>query len=409
MDDTAAHVDAVIIGGGIAGLWSAARLTNAGYGVLLVENRALGSQQSIASQGILHGGVKYALTASDAARSVALMPERWQATLHRSDDTTVYLPAVRTISDAQYLWTTGSLFELLTAKAAAAAIRTNVRAVSASQACPALRDAPRSVSIHRVEEPIIDPYSLVKALRDSIVEKGGIIAHTECAAPIDPHSHSVNLQGTTVRFSTLILAAGAGNERLLTGIAGAPQMQLRPLQMVLARGHDLPEMFGHCLNRLSDKPRLTITTQTDNAGRRVWYIGGQPAEEGVNRSPSEQIRETRAEIAACLPWVPLTNTQWATFRVDRAEGRTRLGNRPDGPVFKYLGSFDTKHLWDGPCRMVVWPTKLVFAPQIGDEARFAVDYYGERHGIASLEPLRGLFSEPPIAPLPWDREDIQWS
>lgn len=392
-------------------MWSAARLTNAGYGVLLVESRSLGGEQTIASQGILHGGVKYALTASQAAQSIAEMPERWHASLHDASETSVYLPGVRTLSDAQYLWTTGGLLELVTAKAAAAAIRTDVRAIAASKACTALNEAPRSVSIHRVEEPIIDPHSLIASLRDSIAKGGGIIAHAACDAPIDPHSRTINIGDTTVSFSTLVLAAGGGNERLLAGMSNAPAMQRRPLHMVMARstaGRDLPEMFGHCLSKLSDKPRLTITTQTDKAGRRVWYIGGQPAEEGVARSPAEQIRETRAEVVACLPWVSLEGTQWATLRVDRAEGMTRTGGRPDGPMVHHLGRFDKTALYGGVCRVVIWPTKLVFAPRVGDEVLMWARYQ-DRIGLSSLSALRDTFAEPPIAPLPWDREDIQWS
>ena len=73
-------VDVAILGGGIAGLWLLARLQAAGYSALLLENQALGAGQTLASQGIIHGGLKYALdlklnTASDA---LADMPARWR-------------------------------------------------------------------------------------------------------------------------------------------------------------------------------------------------------------------------------------------------------------------------------------------------------------------------------------------
>jgi len=51
--------DVAIIGGGIAGLWLLNRLMNSGYNAILFESKALGSDQTVASQGMIHGGIKY--------------------------------------------------------------------------------------------------------------------------------------------------------------------------------------------------------------------------------------------------------------------------------------------------------------------------------------------------------------
>ena len=53
----------MIFGGGIAGLWMANRLTDEGYHVIIIEPHELGGQQTRCSQGIIHGGTKYALNA----------------------------------------------------------------------------------------------------------------------------------------------------------------------------------------------------------------------------------------------------------------------------------------------------------------------------------------------------------
>ena len=50
--------DIIIFGGGIAGLWLLNRLHNEGYQAILLETEALGGSQTIASQGIIHGGLK---------------------------------------------------------------------------------------------------------------------------------------------------------------------------------------------------------------------------------------------------------------------------------------------------------------------------------------------------------------
>src|SRR5690606_11727556 len=57
----ARSTDVLIVGGGIAGLWLDARLRRAGFATLLVEKGSLGGGQSVKSQGIIHGGTKYAL------------------------------------------------------------------------------------------------------------------------------------------------------------------------------------------------------------------------------------------------------------------------------------------------------------------------------------------------------------
>src|SRR5690606_14944511 len=57
---TPLHVDICILGGGIAGLWLNARLRQQGFSTLLIEPAALGGGQSTKSQGIIHGGTKYA-------------------------------------------------------------------------------------------------------------------------------------------------------------------------------------------------------------------------------------------------------------------------------------------------------------------------------------------------------------
>ena len=66
------HIDILIFGGGIAGLWTLARLRKEGYSCLLLESNSLGAGQTIASQGIIHGGIKYALTGQASAASKAL-------------------------------------------------------------------------------------------------------------------------------------------------------------------------------------------------------------------------------------------------------------------------------------------------------------------------------------------------
>ena len=80
---TRPDLDAIIIGGGIAGLWLLNRLTSDGYGCVLLEADELGCGQTLASQGMIHGGIKYALggALTGASEAIADMPDRWRAAL----------------------------------------------------------------------------------------------------------------------------------------------------------------------------------------------------------------------------------------------------------------------------------------------------------------------------------------
>src|SRR2546423_6217066 len=128
--------DILIVGGGIAGVWALARLRAEGYSCVLVQAGALGAGQTIRSQGIIHGGVKYALSgaASRASRAIAGMPAVWRACLRGEGE--VDLRGARVLSERQYLWTGPGVASRLIGAAAARVIRTEVSRVSADAAGP---------------------------------------------------------------------------------------------------------------------------------------------------------------------------------------------------------------------------------------------------------------------------------
>jgi glycine/D-amino acid oxidase-like deaminating enzyme len=80
---TARAADIVIVGAGIAGLWTFHRLKKRGYDVLLLEKDSIGGDQTIASQGIIHSGLKFAIAGkiSTLARSISAMPDIWRTAL----------------------------------------------------------------------------------------------------------------------------------------------------------------------------------------------------------------------------------------------------------------------------------------------------------------------------------------
>lgn len=363
-----AHCDVLIFGAGIAGLWTAARLRVLGFSTLVLERAAAGGVQSIASQGIIHGGVKYALTgeAGAASRAIAAMPERWSAALGGSGE--IDLSGVRRLSPCTWMWTTPGLVSRVAGLAASKVLRTIPRRVEAGERPAVLSGErlPRGVDVYRVDEPVLDARSLSEALIEQVGPVGRVerVLTSQAGAVAGESTVEVESSGerVTITCRHVLLLGGAGNPALAEALRSlappAVQMQVRPLHMVMVRGK-LPELFGHCLGA-SSLPRLTVTTwntpETGGAGERVWYVGGQVAEQGVGRDEESQAEAAKRELRACLPWCEeVKGARWASVRVDRAEGLTSGGQRPDLPV-----------VVGGERVTVGWPSKLALAPLLAD-------------------------------------------
>ena len=129
-------------------------------------------------------------------------------------------------------------------------------------------------------------------------------------------------------------------------------MQRRPLHVALARGK-LPLFSGHCVD--GAETRITITADADSAGRVVWQIGGRLAERGVSLDGAELMRFARTELLAVLSGLDLSEVEWATYRIDRAELARVGGRRPDTAQIIQEGNVIT-----------AWPTKLVLAPKLAE-------------------------------------------
>ena len=102
-------MDVVIFGGGAAGLWLLDELTRRGQCAVLLEANALGTGQSVAAQGIIHGGLKYTLQGmlTKSATSIREMPALWRECLDGQREPN--LSDVRRRSNECYLWRTDSL------------------------------------------------------------------------------------------------------------------------------------------------------------------------------------------------------------------------------------------------------------------------------------------------------------
>ncbi len=378
------ELDVVLFGGGIAGLWLLARLRRQGYTCRLFETGALGGGQTLAAQGILHGGVKYALDGivNGVSRTVAAMPGRWQRCLEGRGE--LDLSDVRPLADHQYLWTSGQLASRIAGFFSSKALHGVLEALAPGRR-PTPFDHPGfRGNLYRLNETVLDVPSLVASLAR---QGDSSLGRLEGDWRIRPHGDGVEVASSSGpwRARRAIFAAGAGNPELLSRIGLAqPQMQLRPLHMVAVEG-DLPPLFGHCLGS-GPLPRFTLTSHPGEQGR-VWYLGGALAESGVQRSPREQIRFAAAELADALPWRHLDTRGWRTHRIDRAEAATAGGRRPDGIAVHAAGPVIT-----------VWPTKLVLAPALGDEVLELL----QRQGVLPAgRAMPTCADHPPSQGVPW--------
>lgn len=384
----ALSTDVLIVGGGVAGLWLNARLRRQGFATVLVENASLGGGQSVKSQGIIHGGAKYALhgALTGASEAIADMPRRWREALAGNGE--LDLTGVRLLSDAHYLWSPGSLAGNITSFFASKAVRGRVDQVKGEQLPPALQHPKFKGKVYRLAELVLDVPSLISRLSE--LAGDGLLA-AERIEPLQENGELTGLRvdGREIRAQRIILSAGRGNAELLSSLGlSQPAQQLRPLHMVLVKGPTLKPLYAHCLGG-GPKPRVTVTTHPAADGQWVWYLGGDLAEaDGVARDEASQVKAAQKELSDLLPWVDLSSAQWATLRVERAEPAQSGLVRPDNAFVHEQNKL-----------LVGWPTKLALAPDFADRVLAALS----RDGIQPTPhaPLPEL-PRPAIAAPAWE-------
>ncbi len=390
---TQRRYDAIVLGGGVAALWTANALKRAGRSLLVLTNAPLGSGQSLAAQGVIHGGLKYALGGklTDASEALSAMPARWLAALRGEGP--VDLRRARLLSDHQILWSLPNVVSQAVGFFGSKAMRGRSSAL-AREDYPPVFDSPQYKGrLFRIDEPVVDPVSVLRELARGVAGETRLVAWGENAwlQPDAEGIAAIRLREASgaeleLRASDYLFAAGAGNAGLLSAIGlSSPAMQRRPLHQVVVRKVGLPAFFSVCVGT-GPKPPLVSTTHLDSAGRTLWYLGGDLAEaEGVARSEAEQIAFAQALLAKRLPWIGLDGADWFGCRVDRAEPLTGTGDRPPGAFCHRVGNV-----------LVAWPTKFALAPELADRVLART----EPGGVPAPPPLD--LPRPSQGRPPWD-------
>lgn len=384
------ETDILIFGGGIAGLWLLNRLRKAGYSVLLLENDRLGGSQTLNANGIIHGGLKFGLSAIlRDTEQLDDMPALWRDCFAGSGD--IDLRGVRLLSEAQYLWSEPSLAAKTTTFFASKLLTGKVESLDPAQFPAALASKAFKGAVYKLNDQVVDCNSLVQKL---------VQAHKGCIYKVSPqncHIEADDKHNTRAVFITaagveplrihprrVILAGGAGNQALLEDLGlREPEMERRSLHMVLLKHSKLVPFYGHCLGT-SNKQRLTITTHPTRDGEAVWYLGGELAEEGALRDERLQIEAAQRELKELLPWVDLRGARYKTLKIERIlpAGESLLRKdmlKPDTAFVEASGN-----------NIVVWPCKLTLAPNMGRQVVALLEKDGikpEKPQLAEALPL----------------------
>jgi glycerol-3-phosphate dehydrogenase len=396
-------LDIVIFGGGIAGLWTLNRLRNLGYQAILLETQALGSGQTLKSQGIIHGGIKYALSGflSGSANAIESMPQRWKDALEGTGE--LDLRTVNVHSQDQLLWSTGSLGSDIAGFFASKALNSRIQKLPKTDYPPFLKNPAFKGNVYRLAEIVLDTPSLIEALakphNDNIFK---INPHSGYAFTYDQNNpqnvvslkifSDVETKALEIKAKRYLFTAGEGNESLGLTLPNAPLMQVRPLQMTMVKLASASPFFAHCIDN-GINPRITITTHPTQDGKIVLYLGGQLAEDGAKRTKTEQIEYAKKELLTLFPWLDLSNATWVSFFINRAEPNQPGGKRPENPFIETVGNV-----------MIAWPTKLALAPVLADQiiAQLEQQNIEPSQAISEAKSALAHLEKPAIALPPWE-------
>lgn len=379
------HRQVIIVGAGIAGLWTLRHLVAAGFDAVLLEKESIGSGQTLGAQGILHGGVKYGLDGSnrDIAAKLRSLPPIWLDCLAGKREPS--LAAAHTLSPCQHLWAAHSWLAKVGATVGVRAMQGEVRKLARDDWPEALRAGGHQGSVYELEETVIEVKSVLEAL-------AGPVRDRIFRAPIEEFEtaeagglKAVISGGVRLTAEVFLFTAATGNEAAAEAVGlGRTATQRRPLKQVMVRGQ-LPKLYGHCVTA-TPKPVVTITSHPLEQDT-VWYLGGGVAEDATGLSDEAAILNAQKKLRGVFPEFAWEGLAWSCWRVDRAEPNA-TSRLPDGPALLEQGA-----------TALAWPTKLVYAPALADLAL----EFTRRHAIPGAAP--GAPIPLPIAEVgqyPWE-------
>ena len=376
--------DIVIFGAGIAGLWAFHRFKRMGYDVLLLEAEGIGGGQSIASQGIIHSGLKYAFAGkiNKLAQSISAMPDLWRAALRGEGPADLSQAQVN--ADSQYLLIPNGLMAGLVKLVTKQALGNNVHEVAKDDWPDEVKQSGFKGTVVFMDEPVLDAPSVMRALAEP---------YKDCIRKIDtPDDPFGFLEKHGIEAQHIIFTGAASNHEVASasGHDEGLETQKRPLLMGMMKNAPYP-LYAHLVGT-SDKPVATITTHKTEDGNLVWYLGGGVAEREKDADPQAVYNATRKGFAKYLPDLDLSKAEWAVLPIDRVEGKSDVdGWMPDTPTIHSAGNVH-----------YCWPTKLTFAPLLSDRLLEKIE-----NKPSGTQTDYSFLPEADYSPAPWDK--VSWT
>jgi len=409
---TTHKTDIVIIGAGIAGLWVFHALKRAGYDVVLLEKNAIGGGQSIASQGIIHSGLKYTLAGkvNALARSISAMPDLWRSALKGNGP--VDISAAKENATSQHLLIPPGLMGGLVKMVSKQALGNGASEIPQEQWPDEIGASGFKGSLIHMGEPVLDVPGVIRALAEPYKD---CIRRIDSAAElkfVPPHPNPspqgggdkkvlsyVQLkeggQKVSLECKLCIFTAAEGNQAAAeqNGHDKRLETQKRPLLMGLMKNAPFP-LYAHFVGT-SDKPVATITTHKTKDGSLVWYVGGAVAERAKDSNPRDVYHAIQKAFAKYMPDVDLSGIEWEALPIDRVEGKSKTDNwLPDTPTIHEVEN-----------ALYCWPTKLTFAPMLSDMIIKRVETKGIKPSNTQTD--WSFLPEADYAGAPWD--EAEWT
>lgn len=341
-------IDAVIIGGGMAGLWTLATLRARGYGAVLLEIGALGGMQTLASQGIIHSDSRYRLISppDESKASISITPGRWQEALRGHGD--LNLRDAQILCAQQYLWTNHNFTSKISGYLVSRRLGDQLEKCSVEAYPPFLPGQFRG-NCYTLNAIVLDMPSVLH----TVAKQYAPWILTDCFWKENGRYINVLSGGAMHRFQPrrVIYTAGRANSEL-TGNS----QRYQPLHMAALRvPRNAPDIFGHHLDG-NGRLAITITTHREK-NYKIYYLGGQPAEAGVYLGAPEHIANLRSTLLKALPWINqdwLEDEAFYPFSAERISGHNDEEDAYE-PVIVQRGR-----------NLIAWPGKLTFAPLLAE-------------------------------------------
>ncbi len=377
--------DIVIFGAGIAGLWAFNRLKSMGYDVILLEKEAIGSGQTIASQGIIHSGLKFSIAGkvNKLAKSISAMPKRWHSSLNGSGEIDLSTTKINALSQQMLIpkGFIGNLTNIITRKA----LGDNMCNMPKNEWSPDIVKSGFNGSIVNMGEMVLDVPSLIRALAQPYKESIRKITDEQSKDPFkflkDNEIDAKRIIFTSAGSNHLIATSNNHDKGLKT--------QRRPLLQGMMRNAPFP-LYAHLIGK-TDKPVASITTHEMNDGTLIWYLGGGVAERQTDCDPRQVYMATKKAFKSYLPDIDFSGVEWAALPINRVEGKSNTDSwMPDTPTIHKSGD-----------ALYCWATKLTFAPMLSD---MVIDDL-EKSGIAPSNKASdfSFLPDASYAKTPWDK------